>query len=125
MSTQQPRVPVTVDVDGTPIMSLALANHRPVPAITVCGELDGDTAPRLTELVERVAAGRPEQVIIDLANVSFCCAAGVTALLRANDIITGAGGRLVLRSPSPQTQRILAITAVDRLFQPATSDAAS
>src|SRR5690349_15477307 len=107
MSTQQPRrVPVTVDVDGTPIMWLGVANHRPVTAITVCGELDGDTAPRLTELVERVAADRPEQVIIDLANVSFFCAAGITALLHSNDIITSAGGRLVLRSPSPQTQRV-------------------
>jgi anti-sigma B factor antagonist len=125
MSTQQPGVPVTVNVGGTPIMSLGLANHSPVTAITVCGDLDGDTAPHLMELVERVAAGRPAQVIIDLANVSFFGAAGVTALLRANDIITGAGGRLVLRSPSPQTQRIFAITAIDHLFQPATSDASS
>jgi anti-anti-sigma factor len=125
MSTQQPRVPVTVDVDGTPIMLLALANHSPVTAITVCGELDCDTAPHLTKLVERVAAGRPEQVIIDMANVSFFGAAGVTALLRANDIITGAGGRLRLRSPSPQTHRILAITAIDDLFQPSTSDVVS
>jgi hypothetical protein len=33
------------------------------------------------------------------ANVSFFCAAGLTALLWANDIITNAGGRLLLRSP--------------------------
>jgi anti-anti-sigma factor len=125
MSTQQPRVPVTVELDGTPIMSLGLANHRPITAITVCGELDGDTAPHLTGLVERVAIDHPRQVIIDMTNVSFFSAAGLTALLRANDIITGAGGRLLLRSPSPQTQRILAITATDHLFQPATSDAPS
>ena len=125
MSTTQPRVPGTVELDGTPIMSLGLAKHSPITTITVCGELDGYTAPHLTELVERVAADRPQQVIIDLANVSFICAAGVTALLRANDVITGAGGRLLLRSPSPQTQWVLAITATDHLFQPATSDAAS
>jgi anti-sigma B factor antagonist len=125
MSTKQPRVPVTVDLDGTPIMSLALANHSPVTAITVCGELDRDTAPHLTELVEHIAAGRPERIVIDLANVSFFGAAGLTALLQANDIITSAGGRLLLRSPSPHTQLILAITATDRLFQPATSDAPS
>ena len=125
MSLEQPLVPVTVDIDGTPIMWLGLANHSRVPAITVRGELDLDTAPYLTDLVEQVAAGRPEQVIIDMANVSFFGAAGVTALLRANDIITGAGGRLRLRSPSPQTHRILAITAIDDLFQPSTSDVVS
>jgi len=101
MSTEQPRVPVTVDIDGKPIMWLGLTNHNPVMAITVCGELDSDTAPHLTNLVEDIAADRPEQVIIDLAKVTFCCAAGLNALLRANDIITGAGGRLLLRSPSP------------------------
>jgi anti-anti-sigma factor len=127
MSTEQPRVPLTVDPngDGPPIMSLALSNHSPVTVITVCGELDADTAPHLTELVERVAAGRPKQVIIDMADVTFFGAAGLTTLLQANDIITSAGGRLLLRSPSPHTQRILAITATDRLFQPATSDAPS
>jgi anti-sigma B factor antagonist len=118
MSTKQPRVPMTVEIDGTPVMALGMTNHSPVTAITVCGELDNDTAPHLTDLVERVAADRPEQVIIDLANVTFFCAAGLNALLRANDIITGAGGRLLLRSPSPQIQRILIITATDDLFQP-------
>src|SRR5689334_25391234 len=125
MSTLQPLVAVTVDLDGTPIIWLGLANHSPVTAITVCGELDPYTAPHLIKLVERVAAGRPEQVIIDLANVSFFGAAGLTALLRANEIITGAGGRLLLRSPSPHTQRILAITGMETLFQADAHQAAS
>jgi anti-sigma B factor antagonist len=125
MSTKQSRVPMTVALDGTPVMSLGLTTHGPVAAITVCGELDSDTAPHLTDLIERVAAGRPEQVIIDLANVSFFCAAGLNALLRANDIVTGAGGRLLLRRPSPQTQRILIITATEHLFQPDSHAAAS
>ena len=118
MSTAQPRVPITIDLDGTPVMSLDLTNHSPVTAITVCGELDADTAPHLTDLVERVAAGRPQQVVIDMANVTFFCAAGLNALLRANDIVTETGGRLRLRCPSPQTQRILVITVTDHLFQP-------
>jgi hypothetical protein len=70
MSTEQPRVPMTVDVDGTLVMWLGLTNHSRVTAITVCGELDNDTARHLTDLVEHVAAGRPEQVIIDMAGVS-------------------------------------------------------
>lgn len=119
-------VPVTVDIDGTPVMSLRLTSHGPVTAITVRGELDSDTAPHLTDLVEHIAAAcRPEQVIIDLANVTFFCAAGLNALLWANDIITGAGGRLLLRSPSPEIQHILIVTATDDLFQPDTQAVAS
>lgn len=60
-----------------------------------------------------------------MADVTFFCAAGLNALLRANDIVTSAGGRLLLRSPSPQTQRILVLTATDHLFQPDTNGAAS
>ena len=121
MSTEQPLVPVTVN--GTPIMRLGLANHSPVPAITVCGELDLDTAPYLTDLVEQVAAGHPGRVIIDMADVTFVSAAGLNSLLRANDIVTRTGGRLLLRSPSPQTRRILAMTGTEHLVQPDTDDA--
>ena len=115
MSTEQSLVPVTVDLDGTAVMWLGLGNHSPVPANSVCGELDADTAPHLTDLVECVAAGRPKQVIIDMAGVTFFCAAGLNALLRANDIVTSAGGRLLLRSPSPQTQRIPTALRLDPL----------
>jgi anti-sigma B factor antagonist len=125
MSTKQPYVPVTVDLDGTPVLSLGLTNHGPVAAITVCGELDADTAPHLTDLVEHVAAGHAKRVVIDMANVTFFCAAGLNALLRANDIVTGTGGRLVLRCPSPPTRRILVITGTDHLFQPDITAAAS
>lgn len=121
MSTERADVPVVSN--GTPIMSLHLTNHSAVAAITIRGELDLSTAPLLTDLVARVAAERPDQVIIDMADVTFFGAAGVTALLRANEMITGAGGRLLLRTPSPQTQRVLTITGVDCRFQRDTSDA--
>ena len=118
MSTEQIYVPVIVTCDGAPFMSLSLANHRDVAVITVSGELDLDTVPLLIDLVERVAAAHPDRVIIDMANVTFICAAGITALLKAQDMITGAGGRLVLRAASAQTQRILAISRADHLFRP-------
>jgi anti-anti-sigma factor len=114
---------MTVTCDGTPVLSLGLTNHSDVAVITVSGELDLDTVPVLTDLVERVAADHPDRVIIDMANVTFVCAAGLTALVKAYEMITGAGGRLVLRAPSPQTQRILIIAGADRLFQPDTNDA--
>jgi len=123
MSTERVHVPVIVTCDGTPIMSLSVANHRGVAAITVSGELDLDTVPLLIDLVERVAAEHPDRVIIDMANVTFFCAAGITALVRAQEMITGAGGRLVLRAPSRETQRILIIGGADHLFEPDTTAA--
>lgn len=117
MSNQQTHVPDTASCDGEPIMSLDVTNHSDVAAITISGELDLSTAPMLTDLVDRVAADHPDRVVIDMAGVTFFCAAGLTALLRAHNTVSAAGGRLILRAPSRQTQRILTITGTDGVFQ--------
>jgi anti-anti-sigma factor len=136
MSTDQIYIPTTDSCqgsasrpggsDGTPIMSLSLTSHADVAAITISGELDLSTTPLLTELVERVVArDRPVRVVVDLAGVTFFGATGVDALLLAHDTVAAAGGRLLLRAPSPCTQKVLTITDADRLFELDTSDAAS
>lgn len=121
MSSERAQAPVIVTCDGMPVMTVSLANCRGVAVITISGELDLCTAPRLTDLVEHVAAAHPDRVIIDMANVTFFCAAGITVLMKAHDMITGAGGNLVLRAASRQARRILIISGADRLFQPDTT----
>jgi anti-sigma B factor antagonist len=117
MSTDQPNVLMPVRSDGTPILSLCLTNHGDIKVITVGGELDLDTAHLLTELVDRVADQRPARVVIDMADVTLLCAAGLSALLRARETIAAVGGRLVLLAPSAPTQKTLAITDTERLFE--------
>jgi anti-sigma B factor antagonist len=115
-------VPVTVSSDEEPPLSLDLSSHGTVTVIRVSGELDMSTAHLLTDLVETVAASRPARVVVDMAEVTFLCAAGLGALITARDMILAAGGQLVLRAPSPQTRRILTITQTYCLFRPDTSD---
>jgi anti-sigma B factor antagonist len=117
MSTDQPNVLMPVRSDGTPILSLCLTNHGDIKVITVGGELDLDTAHLLTELVDRVADQRPARVVIDMADVTLLCAAGLSALLRARETIAAVGGRLVLLAPSAPTQKTLAITDTERVFE--------
>jgi anti-sigma B factor antagonist len=117
MSTDQPNVLMPVRSDGTPILSLCLTNHGDIKVITVGGELDLDTAHLLTELVDRVADQRPARVVIDMADVTLLCAAGLSALLRARETIAAVGSRLVLLAPSAPTQKTLAITDTERVFE--------
>jgi anti-sigma B factor antagonist len=117
MSTDQPNVLMPVRSDGTPILSLCLTNHGDIKVITVGGELDLDTAHLLTELVDRVADQRPARLVIDMADVTLLCAAGLSALLRARETIAAVGGRLVLLAPSAATQKTLAITDTERVFE--------
>jgi anti-anti-sigma factor len=132
MSTDQIYIPTTDGCedfggsDGKPIMSLSLTNHTDVAAITISGELDLSTTPLFTELVVRVVArDRPDRVVVDMAGVTFFGATGLSALVLAHDTIAAAGGRLLLRAPSPATQKVLTITETDRFFELDTSDAAS
>jgi anti-anti-sigma factor len=89
---------------------LELSGAGPDVVITIRGELERDTDHLLTELLHQVVRDHAGPVILDMAGVTFICAHGLGALLRARDMITAAGGRLTLRDPSPLIRRILAIT---------------
>jgi anti-anti-sigma factor len=116
MSTEQLSVPVTPTHDGEALLSLDLLCCDSRTIIEVSGELDMNTAHLLTELVEHAAQHRPTQIILDMANVTFFCAEGINALLRARATITAIGGQLLLRDPSPKTSRVLTITGTKNLF---------
>lgn len=117
MSTQYLSVTM-VDVYDTepPLLSVTLT-CGPVTVIELCGDVDMSTTHLITELVIHVAKSSPSQVILDMAEVSFFCAAGLTALLHARKTINDAGGRLVLRNPSATTRLILATTRTADIFQ--------
>jgi anti-anti-sigma factor len=124
MSIQQVSVQASVDCDEEPLLSLELTNHGTVTVITISGELDMSTAALFTDLVEAAVGARSSRVVVDMAKVTFLCAAGLRGLIQARDMITAGGGRLVLRAPSRPTRRMLMITGTDCLF-PLAGDAAS
>jgi anti-anti-sigma factor len=68
--------------------------------VSVCGPLDGDTAPYLDLALDQFADGPP--VIIDLAEVSILTSAGTQALLRER-----AYGQPVIFCPAGNVSRIL------------------
>jgi anti-anti-sigma factor len=99
-----------------PILTVRLISWGNPTVIEINGEIDLNTAHLVTELVDHVARHRPTQVILDMAGVSFFCADGLRALLQARTTVTAAGGRLLLRAPSPRTCRVLTITRTGHLF---------
>jgi anti-anti-sigma factor len=76
--------------------------------VSVCGDLDGDTAPRLDGALDALAAAMP--VIVDLGRVAMVTSAGVQALLRERRF-----GRPVLFCPDGSVSRVLAIVQAQRL----------
>jgi anti-anti-sigma factor len=98
MSVQQAPVTPADTAGSEPILCVRLVSCGPPTVIKIDGEIDLNTAHLITELVEHVARHRPAQVILDMANVNFFCAAGLRALLHARATITAADGQLLLRT---------------------------
>ncbi|MBT8227859.1 MAG: STAS domain-containing protein [Dactylosporangium sp.] len=80
--------------------------------VVVSDELDRAVVPQIGGLLDDALALRPEEIVVDLTACSLIDAAGVTLLLNTHRQAWRAGGRLVLRSPSPHVQRILEVARV-------------
>lgn len=117
MSTQEGLLAGNTDPYRDPHLTLEMSRSGPVTVVTVKGEVDGDNAHLLAELVESLGSTQSERLVLDLAQVTFLAAAGVEALLRVRDAVTTKSGQLIVRNPSAIVLTVLAGTRVVRSFQ--------
>ena len=83
--------------------------------LRVGGEIDVATAPLLHQaILDQIRAGYP--IVIDLAEVAFIDAAGVNALIRANQTARGLGLRLTVAHAGGLVGRVLRLTQADRIL---------
>jgi anti-anti-sigma factor len=87
---------------------VSIAIREGCQVVTVGGDLDGDTAPRLDSVLDRLAEAMP--VIVDLAGVVMVTSAGVQALLRERLF-----GRPALFCLDGNVARVLAIVQAQRV----------
>jgi anti-sigma B factor antagonist len=86
-----------------------------VVVIALEGEVDLCAAPELEESLNRVAAGHPSSIVVDLDRVSFMDSAAVHVLLQFS-VARGNGARLALTRGSHQVRRLFEITGVERFL---------
>jgi anti-anti-sigma factor len=81
--------------------------------VRAVGEVDTYTAPLLQACLDS-QAGRPDVqvLVVDLEQVGFLDAAGVTVLVRVQRHCRAHGARLVLRRPGDRTRRLLQLTGL-------------
>ncbi|MER7893232.1 STAS domain-containing protein [Micromonospora sp. NPDC094482] len=90
--------------------------HPDTVIVRVTGDLDLDTCPSLL-LSLLAAVGEHPTVCCDLSEVTFCCAAGVSALLTVAHEAEGCGHRFVVRGAHGVTARVLRDTGVDEFLR--------
>jgi anti-sigma B factor antagonist len=84
--------------------------------VTVAGEIDLYTAPRLQGELSAVLDGRPVRVVVDMSGVEFCDSTGMNVLVAAMKRAREHGGGLDLASPRPAVRKILQVTGLDSVF---------
>jgi anti-anti-sigma factor len=76
--------------------------------LIVRGELDSDTARRLSRVCTRMlSAPGAARVELDLTEMTFIDAAGVRCLLTCREAADTAGVTMTLRAPTPEVTRVL------------------
>jgi anti-sigma B factor antagonist len=95
-------------------------------ALALSGELDIETAPRLTEEVEMAVWGTVGAFVLDLSGLTFLDSSGLHALLRARAYLAREDRTLVLVCPPGPARRVLDLTSVlDTFVVYSSSDAAA
>lgn len=82
--------------------------------VVVHGELDFAGAVPLKERLMETGAA---MVVVDLAELTFVDAAGISALLSAREELGREGRRLVLRGALPQTRRVFDVLGLAHLLE--------
>ncbi|MFD0684514.1 STAS domain-containing protein [Actinomadura fibrosa] len=98
-----------------PDASFEVSVHGGWAVVTVEGELDVYTAPRLEAyLAEALGLRTPPLVALEVSALRFCDSAGLNAFLRGWKRAQALGGRLVLVGPTGRLTSLLRITGLDQ-----------
>ena len=85
--------------------------------VTLLGELDISNATRLEEDLQRVEAGNPALLLLDLSRLDFMDSTGLRLLIRADARAREGGRRLVLVRGNEMVQRVLRVTGLDERLE--------
>jgi len=93
-------------------LRVTVAHDDEETVVTVNGDLDMSTAPRLADAVNEELREAPGRIVLDLAGLSFCDSLGLGTLVVLSRTARVQQTYLLLRNPSPFFTRMLDVTGV-------------
>lgn len=84
--------------------------------ISVRGEIDLHSAPKVQNAVERGANG-VEAVIVDMKDITFMDSTALSMFMRSQDELGGRGISLRLAAPSEAVERLFEVTGFGEYFE--------
>ena len=93
-------------------LKVDVASEGAEVVIVVSGELDPHTAPTLRSVLDRVITDDTTSLVIDVGGILFIDSSGLRVIISAHKDMVDRSGSLTLRSPTPNTLRLLEITGL-------------
>jgi anti-sigma B factor antagonist len=94
-------------------LRLSVAREETETLVALAGELDMSTVGQLSDTVATELERQPSQIVIDLADLTFCDSLGLGTLVVLNRAAQAQRSRLTLRNPTPFFTRMLEVTGLD------------
>ena len=85
-----------------------------VPVISVDGEIDIYTSPRLTESIGSAMVNHPKAVVLNLENVHYIDSTGLGAIALSAENLSTQGGRLNVVCTKPQLVKIFEVSGLNQ-----------
>jgi anti-sigma B factor antagonist len=107
---------MTGDVLEAAAFNVRVVRARAVATITLAGELDLNGMSAVESCTASLKGRRPLDVVIDVSRVTFCDAAGLSALLSLRDAVLQSGHRVQLVDPPYCLSRMLRLLGMENCF---------
>jgi anti-anti-sigma factor len=102
--------------DGLPTtFGVATSTIDGATVVTVRGDIDIASAPKLKVLLDGAIRGRATSLVLDLAGRGDIDSSGLAVVARAARQLAERGGQLSLQSPSAPVRRLLEVTGINEL----------
>jgi anti-sigma B factor antagonist len=84
--------------------------------LMVRGSLDINSAPALSEEIDKIIGTRPAKVVVDLAMLDLIDSSGVAALVKLYKGVRNAGGAMTISGARDQPLAIFKLLRMDKVF---------
>lgn len=84
--------------------------------LTIRGSLDINSAPALSDEIDKIVATRPPRVVVDLAALDLIDSSGVAALVKLYKGVRATGGALKIAGARDQPLAIFKLLRMDKVF---------
>lgn len=93
-----------------------VARNNDETVLKIRGSLDINTAPALSEEIDKIVATRPHKVVADLSGLDLVDSSGVAALVKLYKGVRNNGGSVTLTGARDQPLAIFRLLRMDKVF---------